>query len=174
MLSLGTFIIWTSIVSVKQALCGVIIDEVIIPLFHLLIAGTSIRFLTFIASQKHKHKSQQKYKVAAIYKAPFFLYSCSESQNTADDYLRGGKRERMSLLECCRNSHWTCVLHLQHKKRSYCGFMSGLIFFNSMMSSTVFSIPSGWTLTEVCNSWKTCFSQFPCHEHQWLQWGLLR
>ena len=55
-----------------------------LPLFHLLISEASTRFLTFVASQKHKHKSQQKYKAAAIYKYEkgiFFLYFSSESHN---------------------------------------------------------------------------------------------
>ena len=75
-----------------------------LPLFHLLISRVSIRFLTFIASQKHKHKSQQNNKVAAIYKYEkgiFFLYFSPESQNM-QIIIRGKERrerERESMCE---------------------------------------------------------------------------
>lgn len=123
-------------------------------------------------------------------KAPFLFYPSSESQNMADDCFGGkgemgrgreNERERKRLRahsnECYRTTKYVAmwlVFYIFNKINSYCGFMSGLIFFSSMMSSMVFSIASGWTLTEVCNSWKTFFSQSPCHEHQWLKQGLLR
>ncbi|MEQ2184539.1 hypothetical protein GOODEAATRI_009009 [Goodea atripinnis] len=38
-------------------------------------------------------------------------------------------------------------------EESYCGLVSGLIFFKAMMSSMVFSTLSGWTPRADCSSW---------------------
>ena len=96
-----------------------------LPLFHLLISRVSIRFLTFIASQKHKHKSQQNNKVAAIYKYEkgiFFLYFSPESQNMQIIIWGKERRERekacvkkyleTEYLEILSVWHVTSVLYL--------------------------------------------------------------
>ena len=136
------------------------------PLFHLLISRASIRFLTFIAPQSININHNRITKLllfTKMKKASFFFIFHLKVKTCR--YLSGaekGERERESVCEkvfrnsIFRNTKYVacdfCFIFITWWTYSYCGFMSGLIFFSSMMSSIVFSIASGWTLTEVCNS----------------------
>ena len=123
--SSGTFTIRTFTVNVKHRHHMEWLLMHGLPLFHLLISRVSIRFLTFIASQKHKHKLQQNYKVAAIYKHEkciFFLYFSPESQNMQIIIWGRERRERekacvrkyleTEYLEILSMWHMTCFIFI--------------------------------------------------------------